>query len=75
MALPFGTLIGFFVPVFTSGVYEKGLTVDQQKQKIANYLMKESIWASAVFVLTFLLWIPGHSKASIMRIIRDKQRD
>lgn len=34
----------------------------------------QAIAATVVFILTFLIWIPGHSRVSIMRIMSDKAR-
>jgi len=37
------------------------------------YFIRQSIAAVVVFVFTFFIWIPGHSKASILQILKEKR--
>jgi hypothetical protein len=72
MSLTVGSLIGFFIPVFTSGLYEEGLSNDDKKQRVQKYLLNEALFALTVFILTQAFWIPGHTKDSILKLIKNK---
>ena len=74
MALSVGSLLGFFIPVFTANLYDEGMSNEVGRKRVRGYLINEAIGAAVVAVLTLLLWIPGHSNDSILRIIREKQR-
>ena len=70
MSMPIGTLVGFLVPVFFTKILEDGQTNEERKIRIRSYLLSEALVAIAMFLLTFLILIPGHSKVSILKMIK-----
>ena len=57
-----------------SGILSPDISEDQQRIRTRNYLFFEFVFAGSITLLTFLIWVPGHTMQSIMYIMERKER-
>ena len=71
MALPFGQLLGFLIPVFGLEIVSDALTKQQKKDRLFYFFLGKASLCVITTLLTLCLWIPGHSRGSIMIAMED----